>query len=336
MSDHSPQPEVTPMDVSEYRRQVEAELEQTTQQPAVRDLLDRAEAAASPEAEVAAGAGPPDGEDLEAAVAVLGEAAADPQRQSEALTLISLNIEAWPDLIDRLLELLGDASVPMELRGAILDKLQEISFRLPLFPAKRPAYLATLRSIIEVPDARLRRRVVGILAREKDEYVQRRLVDGLEHPSRALVPAAKAIQFLGYDIHAEHFPLVRRILERPPSRPAKREAVRLLAADPGSVELLVGVLRDKRESSEIRRVAATAVQALSPDQFEAEARRIVLDEEEDDQLRAVCISALALFTEPGAYREDEELTRRIEALRTGSRSRLLRQATAAYLARHGG
>lgn len=323
------------MDVSEYRRQVEAELEQAAQRPGVRDLLDRAGAGASPEAEVAAGAAPPDGQDLEAAVAVLGDDDADPRRQSEALILINLNIEARPDLIDRLLELLGDASGRMELRGEILDRLQEISFRLPLFPAKRPAYLATLRSILEVPDARLRRRVVGILAREKDEYVQRRLIDGLEHPSKALVPPAKAIQFLGYDIHAEYFPLVRRILERPPNRSAKREAVRLLAADPASVELLVAVLRDKGESPEVRKVAATAVQALAPDRFEAEARRIVLDEEEDQQLRVVCISALALFTEPGAHDEDEELTRRVERLRAGSRSRLVRQATDAYLAKHG-
>jgi hypothetical protein len=324
------------MNVSEYRRQVEAELEQAPQQPRFRDLLDREEPAASLEAAAAAGTGPPDDEDLEAAAAVLGQDDADPRLQSEALKLISLNIEARPDLIDRLLELLGDDDVPTELRGEILDRLVEISFRLPLFPAKRPDYLATLRSIIGVRDTRLRRRVIGILAREKDEYVQRRLIDGLEHRSRALVPAAKAIQFLGYDLHAEHFPLLRRIVERPPNRAAKREAVRLLAADPASVELLVGILRDKRESTEVRKGSATALQALAPDRFEAEARRIVLDDDEDEQLRAVCISALAFFTEPAALRQDDQLTRRVERLRSDSRSRLVRQATADYLAKHGG
>lgn len=336
MSDHSPRSEI-PVDVSEYRRQVEAELERAPQQPRFRDLLDREGPAASLDAEVAAGTGAPDDEDLEAAATVLGDDDADPRLKAEALKLISLNIEARPDLIDRLLELLGDADVPTALRADVLDHLVEISFRLPLFPAKRPDYLATLRSIVEVPDARLRRRVVGILAREKDEYVQRRLIDGLEHRSRALVPAAKAIQFLGYDLHAEYFPVLRRILEQPPSRAAKREAVRLLAADPASVELLLGILRDKRESSEVRKISATALQALDPDRFEAEARRIVLDDDdEDEQLRALCISALALFTEPATLRQDDQLTRRVERLRSDSRSRLVRQATAAYLAKRGG
>jgi hypothetical protein len=324
------------MDVEDYRRQVEAELEQAPRQPGFGDLLDREGPAASLDAGPGAGMEPAGDEDLEAAVAVLGQDDADPLLRSEALKLISLNVEARPDLIDRLLELLGrDAEVPTELRGDILDLMVEISFRLPLFPAKRPDYLATLRSIVDVPDARLRRRVIGILAREKDEYVQRRLIDGLEGRSKALVPAAKAIQFLGYDLHAEHFSLLRRIVEQPPSRAAKREAVRLLAADPASVDLLVTILRDKREHSEVRKGSATALQALDPDRFEAEARRIVLDDDEDEQLRAVCVSALALFADPAALRQDDQLTRRVERLRTGSRSRLVRQATADYLARHG-
>jgi hypothetical protein len=335
MSDPSAQPEVAPIDVEDYRRQVEAELEQAPRQPGFRDLLAREGRAASLDAEPGAGTEPPGDEDLEAAVAVLGQDDADPRLRSEALKLISLNVEARPDLIDRLLELLGDDDVSTELRDDILDRMVEISFRLPLFPAKRPDYLATLRSIVDVPDARLRRRVIGILAREKDEYVQRRLIDGLERRSKALVPAAKAIQFLGYDLHAEHFSLLRRIVEQPPSRAAKREAVRLLAADPASVDLLVTILRDKREHSEVRKVSATALQALAPDRFEAEARRIVLDDDEDEQLRAVCVSALALFTDPAALRQDDQLTRRVERLRSDSRSRLLRQATADYLARHG-
>ena len=59
---------------------------------------------------------------------------------------------------------------------------------------------------------------IGILAREKDDYVQRRLVDGLEGRSKALVPAAKAIQFLAYDVHSEYFPIAKRIVEKPPNQ----------------------------------------------------------------------------------------------------------------------
>src|SRR5919204_589855 len=253
------------MDVPEYRRQVEAELEQAAQQQtSFRELL--ASRPAARRAEMApAAAAPQDDDDLTAAVAVLSDRAADLELQTAALQVINLNIEARPELIDTLLELLRDATVPAELRRAILNVLQQISFRLVLFPGKRPDYLATLRSIIEDPDAQLRRRAIGILAREQDEYVQRRLIEGLEQRSRALVPAAKAIQFLGYDVHAEYFPLLRRIIEQPPSRAAKREAVRLLSADPASSDLLVTILNDKHEDAEVRKTAAVALQSLAPD-----------------------------------------------------------------------
>jgi HEAT repeats len=322
------------MDVPEYRRQVEAELEQAAQQQtSFRELVGSRPAARRKMAPAAAAL--QDDDDLSAAVDVLRGRAADLELQTAALQVININIEARPELIDTLLELLRDATVPADLRRAILNVLQQISFRMVLFPGKRPDYLATLRSIIEDPDAQLRRRAIGILAREQDEYVQRRLIEGLEQRSRALVPAAKAIQFLGYDIHAEYFPMLRRIIEQPPSRAAKREAVRLLSADPASTDLLVALLNDKHEDPEVRRTAAVALQSLAPDRFEAQARRIVLDDDEDDELRAVSISALTQFANPAALRQDDQLNRRIEQLRAESGSRQVQQATAGYLSKHG-
>ena len=323
------------MDVSQYRSQVEAELDQAAQhQPSFRDLL-HSRPAAQREMAPAAAAAPQEEDDLTAAVDVLRNHAEDPVLHTAALQVINLNIEAHPELIDTLLELLRDPSVPADQRRAILNVLQQLSFRMVLFPGKRPDYLATLRSIIEDSDAQLRRRAIGILAREQDEYVQRRLIEGLEGRARALVPAAKAIQFLGYDVHAEYFPLLRRIIEQPPSRAAKREAVRLLAADPASSDLLLAVLNDQREDPGIRRIAAIALQSLAPDRFEAQARRIVLDDAEDDELRALSISALTQFANPAALRQDDQLNRRIQQLREESGSRQVQQATAGYLSKHG-
>lgn len=322
------------MDVPEYRRQVEAELEQAAQQQtSFRELLGSRPAARRKMAPAAAAL--QDDDDLTAAVEVLSDRSADLELQIAALQVININIEARPELIDTLLELLRDATAPADLRRAILNVLQQISFRMVLFPGKRSDYLATLRSIIEDPDAQLRRRAIGILAREKDEYVQRRLIEGLEQRSRALVPAAKAIQFLGYDVHAEYFPMLRRIIEQPPSRAAKREAVRLLSADPASTDLLVTILNDKHENPEVRRTAAVALQSLAPDRFEAQARRIVLDDDEDDELQAVSISALTQFANPAALRQDDQLNRRIGQLRAESGSRQVQQATAGYLSKHG-
>jgi hypothetical protein len=323
------------MDVSEYRRQYEAELERAArEQVSFRDLLKTAQ---DPRAsrDRAATVAPSDEEDLTAAADVLRDPDADPALRSAALQVISVNIDERPELFDTLLELLRDASRPVDHRLAILNALQEIAFRMVAFPAKRPDYLDALRELVDEPNADLRRRAIGILAREKDEYVQRRLLDGLERRSKALVPPAKAIQFLGYDVHAEHFPLLKRIVENPPNRAAKMEALRILASDPSSTDLLLKVLKDKSENSEVRRISAVALQSVAPDQSEQQARRIVLDDEEDDQLRALSLNTLSLFANPATLSRDNELNRCVDRLRAESRSRDVKRASAGYIAKRG-
>ena len=322
------------MDISEYRRQIEAEVEQAARQPSFRDLLERSRRDAEPRT-AAASQGSSSDDDLTAAIGVLRDDEADEPLASAALQVISGAVEERPELIDTLHEVLRDTARPANVRIAVLDVLQQISFRMAAFPAKRPDYLAALRSIIDDPDAQLRQRAIGILAREKDEYVQRRLIDGLEGRSEPLVPTEKAIQYLGYDIHAEYFPLLRRIVEHPPTPAARTEAVRLLAADPSSTDLLLTILSNKGENRDVRRISAIGLQSAAPGQFEEQARRIVLDDDEDDQLQAMSITALTHFANPEALSRDDELTGRIQQLRTESPSQEVKQATASFLSKHG-
>lgn len=322
------------MGVSDYRQQLVADLEQAAQRRTrFRDLLADPEAAGKLGTEIAPSDLAADDEDVAAAAAVMRDKGRDARLRSAALQVISRGVSGRPELIDGLLDLLRDASEPVELRLNALAILQQSSFQVAQFAPKRPAFLDTLRSVVDDPHPDVRRRVIGVLAREKDEYVQRRLLEGLEHPSRALVRPAKAIQFLGYDVHAAYFPLLRRIVANPPTRAAKREAVRLLAADPEAKELLIALLRDKNESLDVRTVSAVALQSLDPQRFEGEARRIVLDDDEDDQLRATCITALAHFANAADLNRDSEMARHVEQLGQEAASPQMKQATRSYMAR---
>ena len=325
------------MGVSEYRRQMEAEAEAAARsEPAFKRALRKA----GPAGRAGGGASPTttatEGDDLSIALGVLVDSDAPSEQFTAALQAMSLEVDDHPELMDTLLEYLGDAAKPTDRRLAVLNLLQEISFRMVGFPAKRPEYLAVLRSIIEDPDSQLRRVAIGILAREKDDYVQRRLVDGLEGKSKPLVPTAKAIQFLAYDVHSEYFPLAKRIVADPPNKGAKVEALRLLAADPSAKDLLVRILAGRNEKPEVKMAAAVALQSLDPGEFERQARRIVLDDDEDDQLRALALNALTYFGNPAVRAEDDELARRVEGLNSQSRSRSMKKATADYLAKRGG
>jgi hypothetical protein len=324
------------MDVSEYRRQVEAEAEAVAQrEPAFKEALRNVGVPGGAGGVESAASTPTEGDDLSVARGVLADSDAAENAFIAALRVVSLEVGDHPEVIDTLLEYLVNGGNPPDRRLAVLNLLQEISFRMVGFPAKRPEYLAVLRSVIDDRDSKMRRVAIGILAREKDDYVQRRLVDGLEGRSRALVPAAKAIQFLAYDVHSEYFPLAKRIVERPPSKGAKVEAVRLLAADPSAKDLMVGILRDRDEKPEVKMAGAVALQSLDPEEFERQARRIVLDDEEDDQLRALSLNALTYFGNPAAQSADDELARRVESLNYQSRSRSVKKAAAGYLAKRG-
>jgi hypothetical protein len=321
------------MDVSDYRKRFAAEVETAArQQTSFRDLLQSTPAAGHGFAAVERAA-PSAEDDASAAAPVVRDKSRSLQLRLAAMTAISTGIGAQPELLEGVLALLQDRTEPEELRSAALGVVQQTSFQVASFAANRPDYLAALRSVVDDPSADLRRRVIGMLAREKDEYVQRRLLDGLEQPSKALVPPAKAIQFLGYDVHAEYFPLLRQLVAHPPNRAAKREAVRLLSADPSSRELLTQLLGDKKESRDIRNLSAIALQSVAPDEFHQQAKSIVLDDDEDDHVRTTVVTALTHFADPDTLRQDNDFNQQVQQRHARSTSPQFKRATQTFLAK---
>jgi hypothetical protein len=199
------------------------------------------------------------------------------------------------------------------LRLATLRSLQAATFSAANFESCRPHYLAALRDVSADPNLELRQRVLGILAREHDPYVQELLVKGLRSPSEALVPPEKALQLMSYDIHADAYPIAREIAEKPPSEAARREALRLLAADGSSAPVFEKILRDKKESADVRRLSASALQSLAPDKLQSYARSIVLDDDDDDDVKATSLTALTDLGQPEAV--TEELYQRVSRMR---------------------
>src|SRR4030095_4766047 len=103
------------------------------------------------------------------------------------------------------LDVLRNKAEPTPVRLAALQTLQTASFSSAAFPSFRGDYLAALRKETQDPDPELRQRVLGILAREKDGFTQKKLLEGLQDPEKALVPPEKALQLLSYDVHAETY-----------------------------------------------------------------------------------------------------------------------------------
>jgi len=237
--------------------------------------------------------------------------------------------------LQSVLKVLRNTDEPTPVRLAALQALQAASFSAPQFESCRGDYLATLRSIATDTDAELRQRVLGILAREKDGFAQQRLLEGLQDPEKALVPPEKALQLLSYDVHAEAYPVARQIVGKPPNVAAKREALRLLAADASSKPVFERILRDKDEDTETRRISASALQAVAPQSLQSHAREIVLDPSEPDELQETGLTALTQFGDQEKVSQDDKLTKRVSSMKGRKGSAKLKQVAGRFLTKYG-
>ena len=232
------------------------------------------------------------------------------------------------------LNILRDPKQPIKVRLAALQSLQAATFSVIEFEPYREDYFATLRELVDDPDAELRQRVLGILAREKDGYVQKRLLEGLQDTSKALVPPEKALQLLSYDVHADAYPAAREILNAPPNPEAKREALRLLSADANSAPVFEKLLRDKDEDRDIRQISAAALQAVKPKRFQEQARELLLDDKEYDDIQATALTALAQFGDEKVVAKDQKLLDRVDELEK-AKSTKVKKTAKRFLTRYG-
>jgi hypothetical protein len=181
-------------------------------------------------------------------------------------------------------------------------------------------------------DEEVRTTALDMLAKQKDSAAQEVLVQGLRDSSAALVPPGKAIQMLGYDVHSAPFPVLREYAAHKAARgEVRQEALRILAADPDSQGLLESIFENRGEEPETRAISGTSLQALNPAAFERHAERIVMDDSEDDQVRATCISALGHFPDYRQTREKSGISEQVRKLEKESSSEVLRHSAEQFL-----
>jgi len=237
--------------------------------------------------------------------------------------------------LQAMLNVLRNKDEPVEVRLAALQSLQAASFSVVAFESCRGDYIATLRAVADDPDPELRQRVLGLLAREKDGFAQKKLLDGLKNPDKALVPPEKALQLLSYDVHADAYSAAREIVKKPPNDDARREALRLLAGDARAAPIFEKLLRDKKELREIRQISASALQALKPEKLQEHARKILLDKSDYDDIKATSLTALEQFGEDEVLGKDKALLKSVDRFRTGKAPRKYKQSARRFLGKYG-
>ena len=237
--------------------------------------------------------------------------------------------------LQAMLNVLRNEDEPVKVRLAALQSLGAAAFSVIAFESCRGDYLAALRKVATDPKPELRQRVLGLLMREKDGFAQRKLLEGLKNPDKALVPPEKALQLLSYDVHAEAYAAARAIVSKPPNPDARREALRLLAADATAAPLFEKLLRDKKELREIRQISASALHALKPDRLQQVAREIVLDKSDYDDIKATSLMALATFGDDKALADDTVLLNSVDRFGAGKAPSNYKQGARRFLRKYG-
>ena len=237
--------------------------------------------------------------------------------------------------LQAMLKVLSDQSEPVAVRLAALQSLGAAAFSVSSFASCRSDYIATLRKVADDPDREVRERVLGILMREKDGFAQKKLLEGLKNPAKALLPPEKALQLLSYDIHAEAYSAAREILKKPPNDEAKREALRLLAADAGAAPIFEKVLLDKKELRENCQIAASALHALHPERLQKQARKILLDKSDYDDIKATSLTALEQFGDDDSLGRDKALLKSVDRFVAGKTSAKYKRTARRFLTKYG-
>jgi hypothetical protein len=223
---------------------------------------------------------------------------------------------------------------PVEVRLAAMESLAAAAFSVISFEPCRNDYIATLREVATDPNQQIRETALGALAGEKDAFAQKKLLEGLKSPDKALVPPEKALQLLSYDVHAESYSVARDIVQNPPNPAAKQEALRLLAADATSAPYFEKVLRDKDEMRENRQIAASALHALNPDKFQKNAREMLLDKSEYEDIQATSLTALGQFGDDEAVSKDTALLKSVDRLSDKTKSAKYKRSAKQFLGKY--
>jgi hypothetical protein len=314
------------MNIEDYRKQVLAEIASTERPSAgYKDFLDRAASSERRLKSLSSTAKPATPDEADAILNVATERSEDPEVRAAALHNLVCRGSHEQQSTDVVLSVLRDKTEALAVRLAAINSLKLMLFLSPALRERQEDYLGALRVASEDVNEELRTAALELLAKRKDPETQARLLRSLKDKEK-LIPTEKAVQFLGYDIHMEVYPLLRELVKERSSEAVTHEALRVLGADPNSAAFLADVYRDRSQPEPIRMAGAIALQSADPRRFEAVAKQMAMDATESEGLRASSMVGLERFSNPAVLGTDPFFRKTLDELVKTESAEPLREA----------
>jgi tetratricopeptide (TPR) repeat protein len=275
-----------------------------------RFLAELADSVSATTGELAAGGG----DDATAtALAALRDKTLPAATRVEVLSRLGGGLTRNDEAIEVLLAIVQDSGDNPEVRAAALDALGSAAFQVARFRPHEDAYRSALRSLIQDDDENLREVAISTLALQHDPEIQQTLLAGLRGEGELPVPREQAIQLLAEDDHLDNLPLLRELYESGDDD-ARLEAVRLMGSYTDASDLLERALRDKDETTEVRRQSAASLRNLAPERFDAVAKEIATDGSDYAEIRTLSLTTLEHLGDADAVYGDEDFIQRLGAV----------------------
>ena len=209
---------------------------------------------------------------------------------------------------------LADDGEDPRVREAALAKMKELEFFGSALDPYRADYLEALKKAAKSRIVDLARGALEVLAAHKEPFARETLLAFLRDPKSAVIPLAQVVQLLSYDDHGDVISAVRSLIEKAKDADVIEEGIRLLSSDPGSESLFTRLLRDKTQPKDVRRLSANGLSNINPTLFATIASKILDDDNEDDDLRATCLSTLTHVSNYAKERLDTVLADKVKRL----------------------
>lgn len=246
-------------------------------------------------------------------------------KMCEMIAALPLDSDSYGTSVRTLLDILGNDTIDAASRLAALRQLGSAEFQPVEFAPFHAEYIALLRRLALDANKDIREAALERLTLTNDPEAQKLLREGLEKIRKPLVPAAKAVQLLARDDHGSAKPIFR-VLAANATGKVREQALRALATDTKSAPLFEAIAANKDEKRSIRQIAAVNLKNTSATRFAKLARDLILDEQDDDKLKAAAVSAITHTGEVAAKLMTPRFASALASLGSATRSRALKSS----------
>ena len=174
--------------------------------------------------------------------------------RAAALDRVVSSIPSDERLRQLVLEWFVSTATPRPLRQAALRAEASVSFTEGSVPE---AY----QRLLDDPDLDIRIFAFTKLIIHGDPRAQQKLIQGLENPESASLPAPTAIGILSMAMKNEFAPAVYKVLQQTKDDATRLEAIRVLGGYPEATKTLIAISRDANEKEPFREAALGALYA---------------------------------------------------------------------------